>query len=58
MQANQTNRVFLTKAETRMMMEALAMWACEISTVRHALHQEKIKSVQAKLQDLLDSFDE
>lgn len=53
-----TNRVFMTEAETRMMMEALAMWACEISTTRHALHADKIKSVQAKLQDLLESFDE
>ena len=52
----QTNRVFMTEAETRMMMEALAMWACEIPTVRHTLHAEKIKSVQSKLQDLLESF--
>ena len=42
--------VKLTDAEVRMMMEAVASWAYDLSEVRHAVNEQRIKSVLAKLQ--------
>ena len=44
----------LTEAEMRMTLEAVAMWASELSAQRHAINEERIKSVLLKLTTALE----